>query len=71
MSQDKVVTFTDAERNLLGEVIDQHLEGIDSAFTETVADRTIETADDLLELTSNLADDRATLQSIRGRLRDE
>jgi hypothetical protein len=64
----RTLTLTDQEVSALTAAIENELEGLGAALQETPGDHNIESAEELLELTGNLADSKASLLAIQKRL---
>jgi hypothetical protein len=56
------------EKEVLQEVIDQHLEGIDDAREATITDKAIDTPEMLNDLMAGYHDTVTTLESIKEKL---
>jgi hypothetical protein len=61
--------LTDEEKQAVADVLEAWIDGFDEAEKETIADKTIESFDDLLNLTAGYHVDRSTLESVLAKLK--
>lgn len=64
----RLVAVDDEQARVLRDVIDMHLEGVVEAKKATIADPTVASAEELLDLMAGYDDDMKTLLRFRRRL---